>query len=261
MSRLLYAGFSACPILLTQNFDLMDNEVRHFHRPGLVRMLFEFVFPRYCKVCGRRLDPSEEQLCISCYLGMPRLEYDMNLINPTERMLLAERSLVRASSMFIYDKDSEYSNILFHLKYWHHPRVGQWLGTIGAKELMDKGFFAGVDCIVPMPITYWKEIKRGYNQCSYIAKGIRQATGLPIVNNAVKCVRAHSKQAGLGKYQRWNNAQDLFQVSDIAALQAKHILIVDDVITTGATLCSLIDTMELMIPDLKVSVFTLAVAD
>ena len=96
----------------------MDEDVCRFHRPGLVRMLFEFVFPRYCTVCGRRLDPSEEQLCISCYLGMPRLEYDMNLINPTERMLLAERSLVRASSMFIYDKDSEYSNILFHLKYW-----------------------------------------------------------------------------------------------------------------------------------------------
>lgn len=230
-------------------------------RPGLVRILFEFLFPHYCKVCGRRLDPSEEELCISCFLGMPRLEYDMNLINPTERMLLAERSLVRASSMFLYDKDSEYSNILFHLKYWHHPKVGQWLGYIGAKELMDKGFFDGVDCIVPMPITYWKEIKRGYNQCSFIAKGIRQATGLPVVDNAVKRIHEHTKQAGLGKYQRWNNAQDLFQVTDPSLLAGKHVLVVDDVITTGATLCSLIDVMEAGIPDLKVSVFTLAVAD
>ncbi len=224
-------------------------------------MLFEFVFPRYCKVCGRRLDPSEEQLCISCYLGMPRLEYDMDVINPTERMLLAERSLVRASSIFLYDKDSEYSNILFHLKYWHHPKVGQWLGYIGAKELMDKGFFDGVDCIVPMPITYWKEIKRGYNQCSFIAKGIRQATGLPVVDNAVKRIHEHTKQAGLGKYQRWNNARDLFEVTDPSLLAGKHVLVVDDVITTGATLCSLIDVMEAGIPDLKVSVFTLAVAD
>lgn len=112
-----------------------------------------------------------------------------------------------------------------------------------------------------MPITYWKEIKRGYNQCSFIAKGIRKATGLPIINNAVKCVKAHSKQAGLGKYQRWNNAQDLFAVTDPSALAGKHVLVVDDVITTGATLCSLIDVMEEKIPNLKVSVFTLAVAD
>ena len=239
----------------------MDEDVCRVHRPGLVRMLFEFVFPRYCKVCGRRLDPSEEQLCISCYLGMPRLEYDMNLINPTERMLLAERSLVRASSMFIYDKDSEYSNILFHLKYWHHPRVGQWLASIGAAELQDKGFFEGVDCIVPLPLTRRKEIRRGYNQSMHIAKGVFNVTGIPILKDAVVRKVNRSRQAGLGKYQRWNNAQDLFAVTDPSALAGKHVLLVDDVITTGATLCSLIDVMEEKIPNLKVSVFTLAVAD
>ena len=232
-----------------------------YSRPGLVRILFEFVFPHYCKVCGRRLDPSEEQLCITCYLGMPRLEYDMNAINPTERMLIGQKSLVRAASMFLYDKDSDYRNIFYHLKYWRHPKVGKWLAQIGAAELMAKGFFEGVDCIVPMPITFWKEAKRGYNQCTFIAKGIRKATGLPIVDNAVKRVHEHTKQAGLGKYQRWNNAQDLFAVTNSSLLAGKHILILDDVITTGATLCSLIDVMEANIPDLKVSVFTLAVAD
>ena len=203
----------------------------------------------------------EEQLCVTCFLGMPRLEYRADVINRTERMLLTEKSLVRAASVLHYSKESDYRNILFHLKYWRHPQVGVWLARVGAQELFPQGFFEGIDCIVPMPITYWKEIKRGYNQCSFIAKGIRKATGLPIINNAVKCVKAHSKQAGLGKYQRWNNAQDLFQVFDIAALQGKHILIVDDVITTGATLCSMIDTIEAAVPDVKVSVFTLALAN
>jgi len=241
----------------------MDNLVcpdGRYRRPGIVRMFYEFVFPRYCKVCGCRLDPSEDQLCISCYLGMPRMEYDMFSINPTERLLLAEKSLVRAFSLFLYDKDSDYSNILFHLKYWRHPRVGRWLAQIGAKELQAKGFFEGVDCIVPLPLTYWKEIRRGYNQCVHIAKGVRKVTGLPILNNAVVRKVNRSKQAGLGKYQRWRNAQGLFQVADAAALQGKHILIIDDVITTGSTLCSLIDTIEAAIPDIKVSVFTLALA-
>ena len=134
----------------------MDNPVcrdGQLSRPGLVRILFEFVFPHYCKVCGRRLDPSEEELCITCFLGMPRLEYDMNAINPTERMLLTERSLVRAASILHYSKESDYRNILFHLKYWHHPRVGRWLAALGASELKEKGFFEGVDCIVPLPLT------------------------------------------------------------------------------------------------------------
>lgn len=242
----------------------MDNLVcpdGQYRRPGIVRMLLEFVFPRYCKVCGRRLDPSEEELCISCYLGMPRLEYDMDSINPAERMLLTERSMVRAASVLQYSKESDYRNILFHLKYWHHPGVGQWLARIGATDLYEKGFFEGVDCIVPLPLTRRKEIKRGYNQCMHIAKGIHKVTGLPIVKNAVIREENRTKQAGLGKYQRWSNAQGLFKVSDAETLSGMHILIVDDVLTTGATLCSMIDTIEQSVSDIKVSVFTLALAD
>ena len=226
----------------------------------LVRRLFEFVFPHYCMVCGRRLDPQEEQLCISCYLSMPRLDYDMDAINPTERLLLAERCLVRAASMFMYDKDSDYRNIFYHLKYWRHPKVGRWLASIQARDLKEKGFFEGIDYIVPLPLTYWKEIRRGYNQCMHIAKGVRKVTGLPILRNAVIRKVNRTKQAGLGKYQRWQNAQGLFQVADAAALQGKHILIIDDVVTTGSTICSMIDTVVSVVPDIKVSVFTLAIA-
>lgn len=231
-----------------------------YRKPGLIRMIWEFVFPRYCKVCGHRLDPSEEQLCITCYLNLPRLDYNMNELNPTEKLLLTEKCLVRAVSLFQYSKESEYRNILFHLKYWHHPRVAVWLSQIGAKELKEKGFFEGIDCIVPLPLTYWKEIRRGYNQCTFIAKGIHKATGIPIIENALKREKEHTKQAGLGKYQRWRNAQDLFKVANPSLLQGKHVLVVDDVVTTGATLLSMIDTIEAAVPDIKVSVFTLALA-
>lgn len=231
---------------------------RRPRRPGLVRMLLDFVFPHYCKVCGHRLDLSEDELCITCFMNMPRLDYRMDILNPAEKILLTEKSLVRAASLIQYSKESDYRNILFNLKYWHHPRVGTWLARIGAMDLKEKGFFEGIDCIVPMPITFWKEVKRGYNQCAYIAKGVRKVTGLPIIDNSVKRVNEHSKQAGLGKYQRWRNAQDLYAVTNPSLLAGKHILLIDDVITTGATLCSLIDVMEQNIPDLKVSVFTLA---
>jgi len=203
---------------------------------------------------------SEEQLCITCYLSLPRLDYNMSEINPTEKILLTQKCLVRATSLFQYSKESEYRNILFHIKYWHHPRVAVWLAQLGAKELKEKGFFEGIDCIVPLPLTRRKEIQRGYNQCMYIAKGVRKETGLPILRDAVIRKVNSGKQAGLGKYQRWRNAQGLFEVVDADALKCKHILIIDDVVTTGATLCSMIDTITAAVDDIKVSVFTLALA-
>lgn len=219
----------------------------------------DFLMPRYCKVCGRRLSVSEEHLCISCYLGLPIVDYDRNTLNRTEAVLLSESSFVRGTSLLHYDKESDYRKILFHLKYWGHPDVGSWIASIGARKLGEIGFFNDIDAIVPLPLTRRKMRKRGYNQCMYIAQGIREVTGLPVIEHAVTRNADKTHQAGLGLFQRWSNAQGLFSVSDAHALQGRHILIVDDVITTGATLCSMIDTIGQSVPDIKVSVFTLAI--
>ena len=219
----------------------------------------DFLMPRYCKVCGRRLSVSEEHLSISCYLGLPIVDYDRNTLNRTEAVLLSESSFVRGTSLLHYDKESDYRKILFHLKYWGHPDVGSWIASIGARKLGEIGFFNDIDAIVPLPLTRRKMRKRGYNQCMYIAQGIREVTGLPVIEHAVTRNADKTHQAGLGLFQRWSNAQGLFSVSDAHALQGRHILIVDDVITTGATLCSMIDTIGQSVPDIKVSVFTLAI--
>lgn len=230
----------------------------HRRKPHLIKRLFEFFFPHYCKVCGRRLDPSEEQLCITCYLRMPILDYSQGEFSPVERMLITESSVVRAASFLSYSKESDYRQLLFHLKYWNHPDVGRWLARIGAERLLDKGFFEGIECIVPLPLSSSKRNKRGYNQCMYIADGIHKVTGIPIVDNVVWREGENSRQAGLGLYQRWGNAQGLFIVGDKTRLQNSHVLVVDDVMTTGATLCSMIETMEKEIHGIRISVFTLA---
>jgi len=222
--------------------------------------LLEFLMPRYCKVCGRRLELQEEHLCMACFAGMPRLEYCMDRINLAERMLIARRSLVRAASVLQYDKESNYRNLMFHLKYWEHPDVGIWLARIGARYLEGLGFFEGIDCIVPVPLSRRKLRIRGYNQCEYIARGVSQITGLPILAHALEYGTVRTHQAGLGQYQRWSNARDLFSVIRPEQLQGRRILIVDDVLTTGATLSSLIDAIEQAVPEIEVSVFTLALA-
>lgn len=220
----------------------------------------DFLLPRYCKVCGRRLSVSEEHLCISCFIGLPIVEYDSETLNRAETLLLSERNLVRASALLQYDKESDYRRILFHLKYWGHPDVGLWLASKGAEKLDETGFFDGVESIIPLPLTRRRFRKRGYNQCMYIAQGIRKVTGLPVVDHAVirhEDNRVH--QAGLGLFQRWSNAQGLFQVVDPEPLRGKHVLLVDDVLTTGSTLCSLIGVLRQSVPDIRVSVFTLAI--
>ncbi len=236
------------------------NPMNSFFRSGWLSALLEFFMPRYCKVCGRRLEPHEEHLCMACFAAMPRLEYCMDGINLAERMLIARKSLGRAASVLQYDKESNYRMILFHLKYWDHPDVGIWLAKIGARYLDGLGFFEGIDCIVPVPLSRKKRRRRGYNQCEYIASGVSQVTGLPILTHALEYGTVRTHQAGLGQYQRWSNAQGLFSVSQPEQLQGKKILIVDDVVTTGATLNALIDAIEQAVPEIEVSVFTLALA-
>ena len=224
------------------------------------RSLIDFVLPRYCKVCGRRLDTGETNLCISCYLSMPSLDYQPDSLSLAERILLTEKNVVRAASVIQYEKESDYRRILFHLKYWNHPEVGTWLARIGAERLAEKGFFDGVDSIVTVPLSARKRRKRGYNQCDYIAQGVAQVTGLPLIEGAVERGVEHQHQAGLGRYQRWNNAEGLFSVRNPELLRGHHILLIDDVMTTGATLCSLIGVINAAVPDIRITVFTLAIA-
>ncbi len=227
---------------------------------GAVRAIVDLLLPRYCKVCGRRLDTGEEHLCVPCLLGMPRMDYDPAEISPAERLLLTERPLVRAASYMMYEKESDYRRILYHLKYYGHPSVGSWMAETAARELARKGFFDGIGLIVPVPLSKRKRRRRGYNQCTYIAQGISRVTGLEIEENAVCRSSGGVRQAGLGKYQRWGNADGIFSVACPQRLEGCHILIVDDVLTTGATLCSMISAIAQAVPDIRVSVFTLALA-
>lgn len=227
----------------------------------LFRSLLDFFLPRYCKVCGKRLNIGEDHLCMGCFASMPVLEWNPEEgLSPAERILLSEKPVQRAASVIQYDKDSNYRKILYHLKYYSHPDVGVWLAKLGAERLAEKGFFEGIDIIIPVPLSKRKKRRRGYNQSSYIAYGIRQVTGLPVYEDVLTRVKGKSRQAGLGRFQRWNNASGLYSVARPECLNGKHVLLVDDVMTTGATLCSIIQTLNEANSGVRVSVFTLAIA-
>ena len=226
----------------------------------LAESVADVLLPRFCKVCGRRLAAGEKHLCAVCTIGMPVLKYRRDELSQTECRLLGEKSLVRAASFMTYDKESGYSRIMYHLKYYGHPHVGRWLAVQAARQLLGEGFFDGVDFIVPVPLAPRKLRRRGYNQCDYIASGIRDVTGLPVRDDAVARRVSNQVQAREGWLQRWSNAEGIFCVKDARIMAGRHVLIVDDILTTGATVSSLIDVMQDAAPDIRVSVFTLCLS-
>ena len=221
--------------------------------------LKELLFPRYCKVCGRRLMLSEEHLCLGCLLNLPRTHYELNPDNLLMQHFMEWPEVVRATAYFYYSKDGKYSKLIHHLKYLGHPKVGTYLGRLASNELQASGFFDGIDLIIPVPLAKKRKKKRSYNQCDYIAQGISEVTGIAVCTDCIERSTNTETQTNKGQIERWKNTEGIFHIKNAEALKGKHVLILDDVATTGATLHACISTL-LTIPGVRVSIFTLAKA-
>lgn len=221
--------------------------------------LKELLFPRYCKVCRRRLMLSEQHLCINCQLELPRTHYEHTPDNLLMQHFMEWPEVIRATAYFYYHKEGRYSNLIHHLKYYDHPETGTYLGRMAAKELALSGFFEGIDLIVPVPLSKKKRRKRGYNQCDYIVQGISEVTGIAKNLKCIERMVNTDTQTRKGQSARWRNTEGIFSITNHAALRGKHVLIVDDVATTGATIHACISAL-LTVPDVRISVFALAKA-
>ncbi|MBR4312842.1 MAG: ComF family protein [Bacteroidaceae bacterium] len=221
--------------------------------------LKELLFPRYCKVCRRRLMQSEQHLCINCLLDLPRTHYEREPNNLLMQHLMEWPEVIRATAYFYYYKEGKYSSLIHHLKYYDHPEVGTYLGRLAATELKASGFFDGIDLIIPVPLSKKKQRQRGYNQCDYIARGISEITGIIICTDCIERSINTDTQTAKGRIERWKNTEGIFRITNAETLKGKHILLLDDVATTGATLHACISTL-LTVPGVRVSVFALAKA-
>lgn len=221
--------------------------------------LKELLFPRYCKVCRRRLAHNEQHLCVSCLLELPRTHYERTPNNLLMQHFMEWPEVVAATSYFYYDKEGRYSSLIHHLKYYDHPEVGTYLGRLAATELRASGFFEGIDLIIPVPLSKNKLRKRGYNQCDYIAQGISQIIGADLHTHCIERTVNTDTQTRKSRSERWKNTEKIFQVTHADALKGKHILLVDDVATTGATLHACTSAI-LKVPNVRISIFTLAKA-
>ena len=198
--------------------------------------LLDLISPRLCVVCAQRLTVSEETICSKCNLHLPRTGFQQDPYeNEMAKLFWHQIPIERATALFYYEAHSETANILYELKYKSHPEIGEVMGRMMAKELQPFGFFDEIDGIVPVPLANKRLRQRGYNQSLEIARGISEMTGLPIYNKVVRRNAFEGSQTNKGRWERNENVEGVFELKDATAIQGKHILIVDDVVTTGAT--------------------------
>jgi ComF family protein len=196
---------------------------------------FCILYPRTCAACGNVLYYNENVLCFKCYIELPRTRFHDDPDNEVARLFWGRIPVKNATSFIYFDKESRYKNILHELKYKGQQQVGIEMGRLFGLELRETSF-AMADLIIPIPLHYSKYHKRGYNQSALIATGLSEVLKIPLRTDMVSRLSNTSSQTSKSRFERWINVQDKFYIQQASAYINKHILLVDDVITTGATM-------------------------
>ena len=216
------------------------------------------IYPELCVICGEPLIENENFFCFACLLKLPRTYYHLIPENQAIERLSGKISLEKASSYFYYNKGGVAQKMITEIKYKGNQNFGEWIGAYIAKDMISSDFFQKIDYLVPVPLHRSKEKKRGYNQAEKIAEGIAQVTKIPIETRNIFREKANASQTKKGVYDRWKNTSGLFNMKDPELFNKKHILLIDDVLTTGSTLEAVAQSL-LKSQEVKISILTLAI--
>lgn len=199
----------------------------------------------------------EEHLCVNCLCALPRIRFQNQEKNEIAKLLWGKIPIERASAFLYYSKGGDVRELLFQLKYYGNQKIGYFMGRCMAQELISTGFFDGVEGIIPVPLHDRKRKSRGYNQSELLAEGISSIVQIPLFKNVLRRKQYTETQTHKSNYERWNNVMDVFEGVSLERLSCKHVLLVDDVLTTGATLVACADAFR-GVEGIRISVLTLA---
>lgn len=231
---------------------------------NLLRSYFDdFVglfFPELCAACAKNLFKNEDVICTSCIYHLPYTQHHLDPDNLVARQLWGRFEFDSAGSFVYFRKGNKVQHLMHQLKYAGRAEAGHRMGRLYGAELKRSGVWSVPDAIIPVPLHPAKQRKRGYNQSAGIAEGMAEALGIPVIHDHLYRAENTKTQTRKTRYDRYENLRDAFRVRNAEDLQDKHLLLVDDVITTGATLeaCALV---LLEIENVRISIATLAFAD
>ncbi|MDR2921135.1 MAG: ComF family protein [Tannerella sp.] len=222
--------------------------------------LVNLFYPNLCLLCEKPLIEHEQQLCLHCLYDLPRANYHKRPDNPILKLYAGIPQLQKAAGFLLYEKEGKVQSLIHSFKYRNNKQLAKQLGRIAASELQTDNFFNDIDLLVPVPLHPKKERKRGYNQSEWIAQGIASFTNKPIVSDILFRTIHTTTQTSKLRYERHLNVEKIFSLHNTKSFENKHILLIDDVITTGATSLSCIETLA-NVPDIRISLFALSIVE
>ncbi len=225
------------------------------HLSGFLSLLF----PQVCLVCGNHLVQSETSICQHCVLELPKTGYHTLKDNPVEKLFWGKTTMEFASAFFFFQKGNIAQKILHQLKYKGNKNIGIELGKHYASELVGSSVMDTIDYIVPVPLHKNKLKKRGYNQSEMIAIGLSQVLSIPLDTQTLVRSIENPTQTKKGVFERWENTHGVFTLINTRIFENKHVLLVDDVLTTGSTIEACANAIK-QASNAKVSFISLAVA-
>lgn len=196
----------------------------------------DMLFPRICVGCKHPLLQHEQIVCLKCRVTLPRTDFGAWPDNPVAKKFWGKIPIEGAVAMLHFHKGSKVQSMMHALKYRNRKDVGVLLGVFLGNYIRQHQLFTRADCISTVPLHADKLAIRGYNQCDVIAEGVQQVLQLPIINQALVRKQFTSTQTKKSRLERWENVKEVFEVCAPELVINKHILLIDDVITTGSTL-------------------------
>ncbi len=209
---------------------------KSFNVISLFNDLAGLFYPRICAGCDAHLMKHEQDMCLPCTFRLPKTYFWDYKVNPVEQLFWGRLQVSAACAFLHFEKESVVQRLMHRFKYKGKTGIGRKLGREFGSILKEKKWFSDLDVIVPIPLHASKQMRRGYNQSDHFAQGISEAYGVPVRTKAMKRVIATESQTRKSRYDRSENVEEVFRVVDSASLKGKNVLLVDDVVTTGATL-------------------------
>ncbi|MFA6402455.1 MAG: ComF family protein [Salinivirgaceae bacterium] len=216
-------------------------------------------YPELCAACHVNLYEQEKILCTKCLYELPRTNYHKEPGNPLEKLFWGRVPVERVSSYFFFKKGSRYQKLIHLLKYHGRDDVGIELGRLFGADLAGEPDFRKPDFIIPVPLHPKKEKKRGYNQSALIAQGLGEFLPGKVDKSILLRKTFTQTQTKKSRYERWENVEEVFEVMHPEVLEGKHVLLVDDILTTGATLEGCAQVLQ-KAAQVKISIVTLGYA-
>lgn len=225
----------------------------------MLKDFIALIFPHVCVSCGKSLYKNEHSICTYCAYYLPKTNFHLDNDNPIAKIFWGRVPIFSAAAFYGFNKGGKVQHLIHQLKYKGQKHIGTSVGKLYGYELKFCDDFNSVDAIIPVPLHPKRQKKRGYNQSDYFAEGLAESMNVKADLTTLYRAAESDTQTKKSRFKRWQNVESIFQLRNAGQLAGKHILLVDDVITTGATLEACAHTL-LQVPGVKVSIVTMAYA-